>query len=103
MSAEKYDEKKFCRYYLQTYTRLKDLDRSKQSGIKFSKAFAEFTVLVYHNVFGGSPIAARASFGEIRKSQSLNNDKKVRGNVAKIAKNEVKKVSPRHSSSLPTA
>ena len=34
--------------------RLKELDRAKQQGIKFSKAFAEFTVLVYHNVFGES-------------------------------------------------
>lgn len=32
--------------------RLKELDRTKTQGIKFSKAFSEFTVLVYHNIFG---------------------------------------------------
>ena len=32
--------------------KLKELDRNKQQGIKFSKAFSEFTVLVYHNIFG---------------------------------------------------
>jgi len=43
---------KFCRYYLKLYKRLKELDRTKQQGVKFSKAFSEFTVLVYHNLFG---------------------------------------------------
>lgn len=49
---EAYDEQKFCRYYLKLYMRLKELDRTKTQGIKFSKAFSEFTVLVYHNIFG---------------------------------------------------
>ena len=52
--TEPFDETKFCRYYLKTYSRLKELDRAKQQGVKFSKAFSEFTVLVYHNVFGAS-------------------------------------------------
>ena len=32
--------------------RLKELDKTKQVGLKFSKAFSEFTVLVYHNIVG---------------------------------------------------
>ena len=43
--------------------RLKELDRAKQQGIKFSKAFAEFTVLVYHNVFGESGSMSKKGAG----------------------------------------
>ena len=49
---EEFDEKKFCRYFLKLYMRLKELDKTKQVGLKFSKAFSEFTVLVYHNMVG---------------------------------------------------
>jgi len=49
--TEEFDERQFCRYYLKLYKRLKDLDRMKQVGCKFSKAFSEFTMLVYHNLF----------------------------------------------------
>ena len=31
---------------------MKELDRHK-IGMKFSKAFSEFTILVYHNIVGG--------------------------------------------------
>ena len=49
---EEFDERKFCRYFLKLYMRLKELDKNKQAGLKFSKAFSEFTVLVYHNIVG---------------------------------------------------
>ena len=45
---------KFCRYYLKLYQKLRELDRVKTNGVKFSKAFSEFTVLVYHNIFGAN-------------------------------------------------
>ena len=44
--------------------RLKELDRAKQQGIKFSKAFAEFTVLVYHNIFGESGSQSQSGAGK---------------------------------------
>ena len=34
--------------------RLKELDKTKQVGLKFSKAFSEFTVLIYHNVLAAT-------------------------------------------------
>lgn len=52
LKQEEFDEQKFCRYYLKLYKRLRELDRLKVSGIKFSKAFADFSILVYHNIFG---------------------------------------------------
>ena len=45
---------KFCRYYLKLYQKLRDLDRNKVAGVKFSKAFSDFSVLVYHNIFGSN-------------------------------------------------
>ena len=50
--VEEFDEAQFCRYYLKLYQKLRELDRNKVQGLKFSKAFSEFTVLVYHNMFG---------------------------------------------------
>ena len=47
---------KFCRYYLKLYQKLRELDRVKTNGVKFSKAFSEFTVLVYHNIFGSNGV-----------------------------------------------
>mmetsp|Transcript_39658 Transcript_39658/g.51966 ORF Transcript_39658/g.51966 Transcript_39658/m.51966 type:complete len:145 (+) Transcript_39658:142-576(+) len=57
---EEFDEAQFCRYYLKLYKKLRNLDRNKMQGLKFSKAFNEFSVLVYHNMFGpnGLQIAA---------------------------------------------
>ena len=51
---EEFDEMKFCRYYLKLYQKLRELDKIKTNGVKFSKAFSEFTVLVYHNIFGSN-------------------------------------------------
>ena len=53
---EEFDEVKFCRYYLKLYKRLRELDRSKINGVKFSKAFSEFSILVYHNIFGANGV-----------------------------------------------
>ena len=47
---EQFDEKKFCKYYLRSYMKLKELDKQKLRGIKYSKAFSEFTCLVYANI-----------------------------------------------------
>lgn len=68
MSAEEFDEKKFCRYYLKLYIRLKELDQAKQIGVKFSKAFSEFTSLVYHNVIGVAPGKASPFGDETKKA-----------------------------------
>ena len=48
--TEEFDERKFCKYYLRGYQKLKELDRQKFKGVKYSKAFSDFTCLLYANI-----------------------------------------------------
>ena len=57
---QEFDEIKFCRNYLKLYKRLRNLDSSlsklSEQHTKFSSAFTDFTILVYHNMFGPNGI-----------------------------------------------
>ena len=69
--VEQFDQRKFCKYYLRLYKKLKAQDRERvkrygPSQMKFSSAFSEFTCLIYanmHEIISGNYLNSKYSSG----------------------------------------